>query len=584
MKRLTKVLALLLTLSMVAGACGSDDDEGAAPAATTAAPAATTAAPAEAPASDEPIKFGFLNGQSGDYGPWGGWALAAAEVAVEELNAAGGVLGRPVELIVEDNGSTPEGAVSGYAKLTEVDKIDALGGIESDGMLAVFDTVHEQQLPTICSTCGTSELDMTGGDFVFRIISSDTDNGIVGAQVARDEGYKNVAMLVELSEGTISPADVFKSVFTDQIGGTITEDVRFDAGRSSYSAEVARAFGSDPDAVYIAAGFETGIPLLNEWKRRGHQDIPLILTTDLLSPDIAEIISGTEGASAIAATSAYDTVGNPAWDAYVPRFEAKIGDPPEIGFYDAWQYDQYIILGLAMEAAGTTDGAAVAAAIPRITNGPGVEVFTFAEGLAELAAGNEINYHGTTSNMDLNDYGNLESPVMSVMEVAGGSWIVRENIELDPTLTKPSGEPAASVAAVTPECGVGGDLQETSLLLPFPFAVPFFSVFVADSLGYFEQAGLDVSIEFTDGSSAVVQQVIAGNVDFGMSDPGPVIDAVALGEDLTVPYVFQTGLIYGLVTEEGSPYTEISDFVGETVAVSEATAARATSIPRVWSE
>ena len=203
-----------------------------------------------------PVKFGFLNGQSGDYGPWGGWALAAAEVAVEELNAAGGVLGREVELVVEDNGSTPEGAVSGLAELTEVDGIHALGGIESGGMLAIFETVHELQIPTICSTCGTTELDATGGDMVFRIIASASDNGIVGAQMARDEGYRNVAMLVELSEGTTSPADVFKSVFTEQMGGTITEDVRFNAGEATYAAQVARAFESNPDAVYIAAGFE----------------------------------------------------------------------------------------------------------------------------------------------------------------------------------------------------------------------------------------------------------------------------------------------------------------------------------------
>ena len=93
-----------------------------------------------------------------------------------------------------------------------------------------------------CSTCGTTELDATGGDFVWRIISSDTDNGIVSAQTARDSGYESVAMLVELGEGTSSPANVFKTVFEDQINGTITEDVRFDAGRSSYSAEVALAF------------------------------------------------------------------------------------------------------------------------------------------------------------------------------------------------------------------------------------------------------------------------------------------------------------------------------------------------------
>ena len=411
-----RILVALLAVGLVAAAaCSGDTSE-----------------------DEGPVKLGFLNGQSGDYGPWGHWALAAAEVAVEELNAGGGVLGREVELVVEDNGSTPEGAVSGFAELTEVDGIHALGGIESDGMIAIFDTVHELQIPTICSTCGTTELDNTGGDMVFRIIPSDTDNGIVGAQVARDEGYLNVAMLVELSEGTESPANVFKAVFTEQMGGTVTEDVRFNAGEATYSAQVAQAFESGADAVYIAAGFETGVPLLNEWQRRGYTDVPLILTTDLLSPEIAQIIGAVEGATAVVGATAYDTENNPAWDAYVPRFEAKIGDPPEIGFYDAWQYDQYIVLGLAMAAAGTTDGAAVAAAIPDIANPPGVEVFTYAQGLAELEAGNEIDYHGTTSNMNLNSVGNLLSPVMAVIQVADGDWVVRENIELDPTLVKPS--------------------------------------------------------------------------------------------------------------------------------------------------
>ena len=293
-----RMLVALLAVGLLAAACSGDTDE-----------------------DEGPVKMGFLNGQSGDYGPWGHWALAAAEVAVEELNAGGGVLGRTVELVVEDNGSTPEGAVSGFAELTEVDGIHALGGIESDGMIAIFDTVHELKIPTICSTCGTTELDNTGGDMVFRIIPSDTDNGIVGAQVARDEGYRNVAMLVELSEGTESPANVFKAVFTEQMGGSITEDVRFNAGEATYAAQVSRAFESNPDAVYIAAGFE---PLLNEWQRRGYTDVPMILTTDLLSPEIAQIVGGVEGAKAIVGATAYDTENNPAWDAYVPKFEAKI--------------------------------------------------------------------------------------------------------------------------------------------------------------------------------------------------------------------------------------------------------------------
>ena len=130
------------------------------------------------------------------------------------------------------------------------------------------------------------------------------------------------------------------------------------------------------------------------------------------------------------------------------------------------------------------------------------------------------------------------------------------------TTAAPAGQP----------CAVDGNLRETTVLLPFPFAVPFFSVFVADARGDFEDEGLSVAIEFADGSSSVVQQVVANNVDFGISDPGPIIDAVALGEELDVAYVFQTGLIYGFVTPEDSPYNAITDLAGQTIGVSEATA------------
>lgn len=121
-------------------------------------------------------------------------------------------------------------------------------------------------------------------------------------------------------------------------------------------------------------------------------------------------------------------------------------------------------------------------------------------------------------------------------------------------------------------CSVDGELRETTFLLPFPFAVPFYSVFVAESLGYYEAEGLAVNIEFADGSASVVQQVVANNVEFGLSDPGPIVDAEALGEDLAVVFVLQNRLIYALVTPAGSPFTTIESFVGQTLGVSEATA------------
>ena len=108
MRRVTKVLALTLTLSMIAAACGSDEEE-AAPAATTAAPAATTAAPAaEAPSTEDVVvcELAYYTGEFGAYGPF---LTAGVNFPIEEIINADPPLGRTWDLVSEDIGTVGEG-------------------------------------------------------------------------------------------------------------------------------------------------------------------------------------------------------------------------------------------------------------------------------------------------------------------------------------------------------------------------------------------------------------------------------------------------------------------------------------------
>ena len=139
-----------------------------------------------------------------------------------------------------------------------------------------------------------------------------------------------------------------------------------------------------------------------------------------------------------------------------------------------------------------------------------------------------------------------------------------------PTTAAPAAAPDDSFPPGT--CARDGELQKVSFLMPFEFASLFFGAYIADLNGYFEEEGLDVSIEVTGGSAAVVQQVVAGNVELGMSDPGPIIDAVAQGHEIQTVYTYSTHLVYGFVTPVDSPLTVVEDFRGKTIGVSEATA------------
>jgi branched-chain amino acid transport system substrate-binding protein len=423
---------LLTVIALVLAACGDGDggaDTTEAGGTSTSAGSGTTTGGS----GEGPIKVGFMIGVTGDYAPYYPPSEAGALIAIDEINAAGGVLGREFELVIGDNLSTAEGAVQAFNKLVDVDGVVAIGGVESDGAVANLQSIKDRKIPTICPACGTDKLDEAGGDYIWRITGSDSDGGLIAAQFARDAGYTRVAMLVQNTEGAAGPALVFKDVFTATIGGEVAVDVRFEPGQASYQAQVDEVFASDPEVVYLAAGFESGGIILQEAARRG------IETNWLFSPDlIVPEIAGLQGVNladgvAKAAIAAYDT-SSPAYESYAERYEERTGDAPSSGLYDANQYDQYIILALAMVAAGSTDGEAVAAEVAEILNPPGTVVYTFADGLAAIEAGEDIDYHGASSGLDVNEFGNLASPVFGEQNIVDAEWTQVAEVALDESL------------------------------------------------------------------------------------------------------------------------------------------------------
>ncbi|QLQ10899.1 MAG: ABC transporter substrate-binding protein [Nocardioidaceae bacterium] len=377
--------------------------------------------------ADGDIVFGQLIGVSGDYAPFTPPANAAAEIAVEEINAAGGVLGKQVKLVIEDNRSTVDGAVAGFSKLTTVSNITVLGGMESDGQVALFDQIHQRELPNICPSCGTTFLDDKGGKFSFRITASDSDAGIIVAQVMRDANVKKLAMIVQNTEGASGPAEVAQEAF-ERAGGEVTS-VSIEPGASSYNSEVANAFKSKPEALYLAAGVEAGLPILREIDRRGY-DVPIFVSPDLITDEIAKVPNADQISAAL---TAFDTE-SPAYKSFAERFRAKTGGEPESGMYDANAYDQFIIHALAIEAAKSTKGADIAGKIIDVASAPGKKVYSFEEGKAALEAGEDIDFEGASSSLDLNEFGNLMSPLLSVLTIQNGAWVPGEQVEVDPSL------------------------------------------------------------------------------------------------------------------------------------------------------
>jgi branched-chain amino acid transport system substrate-binding protein len=385
--------------------------------------------------SGSPVKFGLLAGVTGDYAPWTGPALKANTIAIADINRAGGVLGRPARMIVADNKSTVEGAVSGFNKLVDVDGIHAVGGLESDAAVALLPTLGEQGIPAMCPQCGTAELDKKGGKWIWRLTASDTDIGLVSAQFARSKGYRKMALMALKSEGSASSAKTFKDAYVGKVRGEICQDVRFDPGRATYAAELQKAFSCDPQALYLTAGFEQGVTIIREWERRGYGG-RFIFAPDLIAPEIAEVSDKLENGVAVGPTAAFDTT-SPAYKPFERKYKAATGKLPSAALWEAGQYDQYILLSLAMTAANTADdGAKIARAVSRVANPPGTRCYFYNRCLALLKAGREIDYHGASGSLNFNAFGNLRSPLFAELHVKDDDWVQVKTIALDPRLRK----------------------------------------------------------------------------------------------------------------------------------------------------
>ncbi|UOY02248.1 ABC transporter substrate-binding protein [Blastococcus sp. PRF04-17] len=111
----------------------------------------------------------------------------------------------------------------------------------------------------------------------------------------------------------------------------------------------------------------------------------------------------------------------------------------------------------------------------------------------------------------------------------------------------------------------GGSTTELTAIIPFPSGISFYPLFVADDRGYF--GDVSVNVESAEGTAASLQQVLTGQADMCLCSPGPVMQAVAEGEDLVSVYTLYQSDVFALVTEAGEPISDIEELRGQTIGV-----------------
>lgn len=322
-----------------------------------------------APAA-EPIKFGHIASLTGKDAAFGVATRKGILLAVEELNAAGGVLGRPLEYLVEDMQSKPGEPATATKKLISRDKVVfVLGANASRDSLEAAPICQTYHVPMMAIS-STNPAVTEKGDYIFRICFIDPFQGAVLAKFAHDSLHaKRLALLTSVSAPySVGLSNVLRQEFAAR-GGTLVADQKYSEGDKDFRAQLTAIRAAQPDVI-AATGYYTEAALICIQARELGLDVPVIGGDGWEAPQLTQL-----GGKAVEGTyySTYFSADNTAPDVqgFVQRYQKRwSGEKPEA--VSALGYDAVRLISAAIQRIGTTDAAKLRDAIAATKDFPGV--------------------------------------------------------------------------------------------------------------------------------------------------------------------------------------------------------------------
>ncbi len=216
-----------------------------------------------------PIKVGWLGPLTGDAASVGQDTLKGAQLAVDEINAAGGVGGRKLELVVEDGKCNPKDAAQAGNKLINVDKVPVIFGGLCSGETTAVAPVAEQNKVLLISGCSSAPSITTAGEYVFRSYPSDLHQGKFAAEYVYNKlGKKKVATLAVLGDYGTGIKNAFEAAFK-QLGGEIVLSQDYAQDARDLKAQLTKVKGSGAELLYFVGYTEASIAGLKQAKELG---------------------------------------------------------------------------------------------------------------------------------------------------------------------------------------------------------------------------------------------------------------------------------------------------------------------------
>jgi neutral amino acid transport system substrate-binding protein len=363
------------------------------------------------------LKMGVLVPITGDLSSIGQNMPPAAELAVETINACGGVNGKPVTLITEDSQTDPVAGSAAMTKLAEVDKVaGVVGAFASSVSTAALEVAVRNKVMQISpgSTSPVFTERAKKGEFNgfwARTAPPDTYQAQALATLANQKGFKNISTVVINNDYGVAFEQEFDQAFTS-LGGTILnkdKPTRYDPKATTLDSEAAAAFANKPDAVAAVLYAETGSLLLQAAFKQGlSKGVTVLLTDGVYSEDFTKQVGKTaDGKSIIAgALGTVPGADGQALADFTNRWKEKTGGKDVTAFVPH-TWDAAILLMLAAEAAKSNTGEGIKSKIREVSGGPGTEVTDPCQAMELVRKGEDINYQGASGNVDIDENGDV---------------------------------------------------------------------------------------------------------------------------------------------------------------------------------
>jgi ABC-type branched-subunit amino acid transport system substrate-binding protein len=312
----------------------------------------------------EDVAVGSVTPLTGKLAVYGEGFQNAMLLALAEVNQAGGINGKPMKIVYEDNNSTSKGSVSAIQKLITIDKFPVVfGPAASSNFLAVCPIAQENRTVLIGAESAAAAITKCGS-YVFRVFPSDLLQGKGVAELADYLNYKEVVLTYINNDWGVGLADVFKEEFMSK-GGKLMDEFAHDEGKTDYRSEVLRIKKHSPKAVVNLTYIKEAATMLKQSYESGIE-VQWLMGSASKSPKMVELAGGAaEGVIGTYPTFSQDT---PEYRAYQEAWDKKYPGK-KLPIFGEYNYDMVKLTALALKEANAMSADAIRDALMKVSRG-----------------------------------------------------------------------------------------------------------------------------------------------------------------------------------------------------------------------